>query len=72
MLNPADAAFVESLAARLPEGSLRPAEARYLEEPRGRWQGLAGAVALPRTTEQVAEVVRACGAARVGIVPWGG
>lgn len=72
MLNPADAAFVESLAARLPEGSLRPAEARYLEEPRGRWQGLAGAVALPRTTEQVAEVVRACAAARVGIVPWGG
>ena len=72
MLNPADAAFVASLAARLPEGSLRPAEARYLEEPRGRWQGLAGAVALPRTTEQVAEVVRACAAARVGIVPWGG
>lgn len=72
MLNPADAAFVESLAARLPEGSLRPAEARYLEEPRGRWQGLAGAVALPRTTEQVAEVVRACATARVGIVPWGG
>jgi FAD/FMN-containing dehydrogenase len=72
MLNPADAAFVQSLAARLPDGSLRPAEARYLEEPRGRWQGLAGAVALPRKTEEVAEVVRACAAARVGIVPWGG
>lgn len=72
MLNPADAAFLATLAARLPEGSLRPADARYLEEPRGRWHGLAGAVALPRTTEQVAEVVRACAAARVGIVPWGG
>lgn len=72
MLNPADAAFLDTLAARLPEGSLRPAEARYLEEPRGRWHGLAGAVALPRTTEQVAEVVRACAAAHVGIVPWGG
>ena len=72
MLNPADAAFVATLAARLPEGTLRPAEARYLEEPRGRWQGLAGAVALPRTTEQVAEIVRACAAARVGIVPWAG
>ncbi len=72
MLNPTDAAFVESLAARLPEGSLRPAEARYLEEPRGRWHGLAGAVALPRDVEQVAEVVRACAAAGVGIVPWGG
>jgi FAD/FMN-containing dehydrogenase len=72
MLNPADAAFVQTVAARLPEGSLRPAEARYLEEPRGRWHGVAGAVALPRTTEQVAEVVRACAAAQVGIVPWGG
>jgi FAD/FMN-containing dehydrogenase len=72
MLNPADTAFLATLAARLPEGSLRPAEARYLEEPRGRWHGLAGAVALPRTTEQVAEVVRACAAAHVGIVPWGG
>lgn len=72
MLNPADAAFVATLAARLPEGTLRPAEARYLEEPRGRWQGLAGAVALPRTTAEVAEIVRACAAARVGIVPWAG
>ncbi|OYU19735.1 MAG: hydroxyacid dehydrogenase [Rhodobacteraceae bacterium PARR1] len=72
MLNPADPAFLATLAARLPEGSLRPAEARYLEEPRGRWHGLAGAVALPRTTDEVATVVRACAAARVGIVPWGG
>jgi FAD/FMN-containing dehydrogenase len=72
MLNPADATFLATLTARLSEGTLRPAEARYLEEPRGRWHGLAGAVALPRTTAEVAEVVRACAAARVGIVPWGG
>ena len=68
MLNPADA----SLAAALPDGVLRPVEARYLEEPRGRWRGQAGLVAAPRDLGEVAAVVRACAAARVGIVPWGG
>ncbi|MFA9230986.1 MAG: FAD-binding oxidoreductase [Microgenomates group bacterium] len=72
MLQPADADFLTRLAATLPENTLRPAEPRYLEEPRGRWQGLAGAVALPRTVQEVAQVVRLCGDASVGIVPWGG
>ncbi|MFZ9198873.1 MAG: FAD-binding oxidoreductase [Paracoccaceae bacterium] len=72
MLNPADASFVADLTARLPEGALRLPEPRDLEEPRGRWQGVAGVVARPRTTAEVAEVVRACAAARVGIVPMGG
>ena len=49
MLNPADPAFLRYLASLLPEGSLRPAEPRYLEEPRGRWLGQAGVVALPRS-----------------------
>jgi FAD/FMN-containing dehydrogenase len=72
MLYPADADFVAQLAARVPEGTLRPPEPRYLEEPRGRWQGQAGVVAFPRSVAEVAEVVRACAQARVGIVPWGG
>lgn len=72
MLAPADPAFLTALEAQLPPGSLRPPEPRDLEEPRGRWQGRAGAVALPRSTEEVATIVRACAAARVGIVPMGG
>ncbi len=72
MLNPADPAFVAALAAQLPPETLKAPEPRYLEEPRGRWHGVAGAVALPRTAEEVAVIVRACGANRVGIVPWGG
>lgn len=72
MLNPADADFLSGLADLLPAGTLRPAEPRHLAEPRGRWQGLAGAVALPRRTDEVAAIVRACAAGRVGIVPWGG
>lgn len=72
MLNPADPAFLDRLGADLPPGTLRAPEARHLEEPRGRWQGIAGAVACPATVDEVARIVRACAAARVGIVPMGG
>ncbi|AGT08033.1 FAD-binding oxidoreductase [Paracoccus aminophilus] len=67
-LNPADA----NLAARLPEGVLRPVSDAYLDEPRGRLHGRAGLIAAPRSVEEVAAVVRACAEARVGIVPRGG
>ena len=72
MLNPCDPDFVSRLAGGLPEGTLSAPEPRHLEEPRGRWQGQAGVVARPRTVAEVAEIVRACAAGRVGIVPWGG
>lgn len=72
MLNPADAAFAETLASRLPEGTLRAPDAGHLEEPRGRWQGQGGILALPRSTAEVQTIVQTCAAARVGIVPWGG
>ena len=71
MLNPADAAFRAVLAARLPDGTLSKADAAHLTEPRGRWTGH-GLLARPRSTPEVAEIVRACAEARVGIVPWGG
>lgn len=71
MLTPCSPDFVAALEARLP-GVLTAPEPRWLEEPRGKWKGQAGAVARPRTTEEAAEIVRACAAARVGIVPWGG
>ena len=72
MLNPADPSFLTHLAGVLPRGTLRAPEPRYLEEPRGRWHGIAGAVACPVSTDEVARIVRECAAARVGIVPWGG
>ena len=72
MLNSADGDFTARLAAQLPEDTLRRPEPRYLEEPRGRWHGAGGVLALPRSTDEVAAIVRACAAARVGIVPWGG
>ncbi len=68
MLNPCSPAFLSTL----PCGLLRSPDARHIEEPRGRWRGVAGAVACPATVGEVALLVRACAAARVGIVPWGG
>ncbi|MDO5604950.1 MAG: FAD-binding oxidoreductase [Paracoccus sp. (in: a-proteobacteria)] len=68
LLNPAG----PELAQSLPDGVLRPVEPRHLEEPRGRYLGLAGLLAAPRSVDETAAVVRACAAARVGIVPLGG
>jgi len=68
----ADAGFAEILAGLLPEGRVLPAEPRFLAEPRGRVAGLGAFVARPGSVDEVAAIVRACAAARVGIVPYGG
>ncbi|RMF39151.1 MAG: FAD-binding oxidoreductase [Alphaproteobacteria bacterium] len=72
MLNPADGAFLARLEQALGPGGLRAPEPRDLEEPRGRHHGIAGAVAMPRSTAEVASVLRLCNAARVGVVPLAG
>lgn len=46
--------------------------APYLEEPRGRWRGLTPLVVSPKTTDQVAAVVKVCARNRTAIVPQGG
>lgn len=68
MLNAADATFL----ATLPEALLRPVTPADVEDPRGRWLGQGAAVAVPRDVQQVAQILRACAAARVGLVPLGG
>lgn len=64
--------FLAALEAALGPGCVVPPEPRYLEEPRGRFRGLAAALLRPRDTEGVARAVRLCAEARVGIVPYGG
>lgn len=71
-LNSADADFLTGLHNRLPEAAFRAVEPRYLEEPRGRWAGQAGAVLAPATVEEVSTIVSAAHAARVPVVPYGG
>lgn len=72
MLNPADEGFAAKLAARVPAGVIAPIEPRYLDDPRGRAQGIPGVLARPRTTEDVVTIVKAAAEARVGIVPFAG
>jgi FAD/FMN-containing dehydrogenase len=71
-LNPADTAFAERLRTLLPDDRIRAVEPRYLEEPRGRYAGRAGVLALPRSTDEVALLVGAAGEALVPVVPYGG
>ena len=71
-LQPADEGFARRLAGLLPEGTIDPAEPRYLEEPRGRGVTRGALLARPRSVDEVSLIVRASAAARVGIVPWGG
>jgi FAD/FMN-containing dehydrogenase len=72
MLNPATPDFLSALVADLPEGTLREAEPRDLSDPRGRMAGQAAAVARPRDAAEVSAILRACNAARVGVIPIGG
>lgn len=69
---PATGAFAEGLRSDLPPETFRPLEARYLEEPRGRWAGKDGLLLAPSSTDEVAHIVRAAGAANVPVIPFGG
>ena len=71
-LQPADTLFIARLTQAFPENIIRQAEPRYLEEPRGSWQGIAGCVALPTSTEKVATILRIANEACVPVVPYGG
>ena len=72
LLNPADESFVAKLRDVVSEDVLRPVEPRYLEEPRGLYAGQAGVLALPRTVDDVARLIKTANAAQVGVVPYGG
>ena len=71
-MNPATGAFAENLRGELPPDTFRDLEARYLEEPRGRWTGADGLLLAPRSAAEIATIVRAASAASVPIIPYGG
>lgn len=56
----------------LPSDRFKSADARYLEEPRGRYHLPSGLVAQPRNTNEVSALVAFCNARKIGIVPYGG
>ncbi len=70
MLNPVTPEFEAKLRGMLPATAFKD-PAPYVTEPRGRWTGQ-GFVVAPASTREVADVVTACAAARIGIVPYSG
>ncbi len=72
MLNGVTDEFEAQLRAMLPEAAFRPLTAKYLQEPRGRYAGVTGLLLTPANVGEVACIVRACVAACVGVVPYGG
>ncbi len=71
-LNSVDQTCLDALAALLPAAALREVSPRYLEEPRGRWRGRAGAVVAPATAEEVSLILKLATARRVPVVPYSG
>ncbi|MCA0870938.1 FAD-binding oxidoreductase [Seohaeicola saemankumensis] len=71
-LNPADQDFATRLRETVAPEVLRAPDPRHLEEPRGRYAGHGGLLALPRDVSEVSALVRAANAARVPVVPYGG
>ncbi len=71
-LNPADDRLAEAIRTDLGDDVLRPVSDRYLEEPRNRFAGHVGLLALPRGVDDVAKLVQLASDASVPIVPYGG
>ncbi len=72
MLNAVSKEFETDLRAQLPQGCFAPLSDKYLQEPRGRYRATAGLLLTPGSTQQVAQIIQKCAAARIGVVPYGG
>lgn len=71
-LKAADEVFASQLKSRVPEDVLRPTEARYAQEPRGKAEGQVGVLALPRDVHEVSALIKAAAEAQVPVLPYGG
>ncbi|MEM7170930.1 MAG: FAD-binding oxidoreductase [Pseudomonadota bacterium] len=72
-----DATLIKAIQAIVGEAGWKPGQEaqeaqRYFEDPRGRFQGGGCLIALPESTEQVAEILRLCDKAKAGVIPYGG
>lgn len=72
MLNPADTEFEMLLRQELGSDVFREISPDLSEEPRGQFHGRIGLHLAPGTTDEVATILRACNAARVGVLPYSG
>ena len=72
MLNSVSTKIEKELRNMLPREAFPKMSAKYLTEPRGRFQGKSGLLIAPETTEQVSYVVAKANAEQIGIIPFGG
>ncbi len=72
MLEPASASLVADIASAIGATKVRAADIAYLADPRGLRNGVAAAVLLPETVEDVSEILKRANAARVGVIPFSG
>ncbi len=75
ILPPLPAGFLDKLAEIVGDTGMitDPADmAPYLEETRGLYEGASPAIVRPASTQEVADLVRACAQANVAMVPLGG
>lgn len=72
MLEEPDELLLSDLRNVVGDNGFSEATEAHLTERRGLFKGEAAALLRPNSTDQVAQIVRLCAAARVGIVPWGG
>ncbi|MEO9896344.1 MAG: FAD-binding oxidoreductase [Paracoccaceae bacterium] len=66
------AELADRLRQTLPADRFDVPDAKYLEEPRGRWAGQGGLLARPRNTQEVATIVRLAHELNVAVVPYAG
>ncbi|MEJ6389341.1 FAD-binding oxidoreductase [Gymnodinialimonas ulvae] len=63
---------LDHLKRLLPAAAFREDTARYLEEPRGRWQGQARAVVAPGSVDEVSNLLKTCNELGIPVVPYSG
>ncbi|MEM9585160.1 MAG: FAD-binding oxidoreductase [Pseudomonadota bacterium] len=71
---PPSDALLDQLKSLLGKGGWKPTDdaARYFEDPRLTFTGHARLIALPKSTQQVAEIVKLCNTHKAGLIPYGG
>ncbi|MEL7132864.1 MAG: FAD-binding oxidoreductase [Pseudomonadota bacterium] len=72
MLNSLTVDRIDALRTALPTDRFVMPDASHLHEPRGRYEGQAGVLALPRSTNEVALLVGRAAEMRVPVIPYGG
>ena len=72
MLKPVSPEFKTYLETILPPAAFPEMSEKYLTEPRGRYQGIAGILVAPDGADQVSKVISAAAQAAIGVIPYGG